>query len=41
VGVKFFVWEFATLNHRVSIGRDDNMPAVITVYNYGNFYVRS
>ena len=36
VGVHFLVWELATLNRR-----DANMPATVTVHNYGNFYVGS
>ena len=39
MGVHFLVWKLATLNRRVSTSRDDNMPAAITVHNYGNFYV--
>jgi hypothetical protein len=41
VGVHFLVWELATLNRRVIITRNDNMPAAVTGHNYGNFYVGS
>jgi len=40
-GGHILVWELATLNRRVSITRDDNIPAAITGHNYGNFYVGS
>jgi len=40
-GGHFLVCELATLNRRVNITRDDNMPAAITGHNYGNFYAGS